>query len=42
MSTRIEATRSSSRIEPIPSSAPTSISLTNTIGSIDGRPTSAA
>ena len=42
MSTRIEATRSSSRIESIPSKAPTSISLTNTIGSIDGRPTSSA
>jgi len=42
MSTRSAATRSSSRIESIPSNAPTNISFTNTIGSIDGRPTSVA
>jgi hypothetical protein len=32
----------SSRIEPIPSSAPASIKLTNTIGSTEGRPTASA
>jgi hypothetical protein len=36
------ATLSSSRIESMPSSAPTSISFTSTIGSIDGRPNSSA